>query len=102
MMESPSETTVVTILDKEYRVSCPADQTEALHAAARYLSDKMRDIRSVGKVIGIERIAVMAALNISYELMHTRSAAETEKNETREHLNLLLGKLDSALISVEK
>ena len=102
MMESPSETTVVTILDKEYRVSCPADQTDALHAAARYLSEKMRDIRTAGKVIGIERIAVMAALNISYELMNTRDAAATEKNETQEHINQLLGKLDNAMTSVEK
>lgn len=102
MMESPSETTVVTILDKEYRVSCPTDQTEALHAAARYLSDKMRDIRSVGKVIGIERIAVMAALNISYELMHTRNAVKTEQHDTQEHITQLLGMLDNALTSVEK
>ena len=102
MMESPSETTVVTILDKEYRISCPAEQTEALHSAARYLSDKMRDIRSAGKVIGVERIAVMAALNISYELMHTRDNAESEKNETQDHINELLSKLDGALTSVEK
>ena len=102
MMELPSETTVVTILDKEYRISCPAEQTDALHSAARYLSDKMRDIRSAGKVIGVERIAVMAALNISYELTHARNAAESEKNETQEHLDQLLGKLDTALTSVEK
>ena len=102
MMESPSETTVVTILDKEYRISCPAEQTEALHSAARYLSDKMRDIRSAGKVIGVERIAVMAALNISYELTNTRNAAETEQHDTQEHISQLMGMLDNALTAVEK
>lgn len=102
MMESPSETTAVNILDKEYRISCPHDQKESLRSAARYLSEKMRDIRTVGKVIGIERIAVMAALNISYELMQIRDSAESEKTDTKECIDQLLGKLDEALTSVEE
>ena len=100
MMELPS-TISVNILDKEYRVSCPPEEQEALQKAARYLNEKMRDIRAGGKVIGIERIAVMAALNLSYELMKNQDQAETEQADTQTHINQLLGKLDKALTNVE-
>ena len=101
MMESPPQTTSVNILDKEYRVSCPPEQLDALHTAARYLSEKMRDIRAGGKVIGVERIAVMAALNISYELTQTKTKLESEQLDTQEHLNQLMEKMDQAMADVE-
>ena len=96
-----SSTISVTILEKEYRVSCPRNEQEALQRAARYLNDKMRDIRATGKVVGVERIAVMAALNISYELMQGRNRAEVEQSDTQTHIEQLLGKLDQALAKVE-
>jgi len=65
--------TTVKILDTEYRVSCPPEEFESLQAAAAILSERMRDIRESGKILGVERIAVMAALNISYELLHERA-----------------------------
>lgn len=65
---SKSDTLNVRILDKEYCINCPAEERTNLQNAARYLDDKMREIRSSGKVVGVDRIAVMAALNISHEL----------------------------------
>ncbi|MEH6568461.1 MAG: cell division protein ZapA [Halioglobus sp.] len=62
-------TITVRILDKEYQVACPEDQQAELVVSAKYLDKQMRSIRDTGKVIGLERIAVMAALNISYELL---------------------------------
>lgn len=62
-------TVSVTILDKSYQVACPEDQQAELISSANYLDAQMRAIRDTGKVIGLERIAVMAALNISYELL---------------------------------
>ncbi|MCB1676107.1 MAG: cell division protein ZapA [Halioglobus sp.] len=62
-------TVTVKILDKEYQVACPQEQEAELIVSARYLDKQMRGIRQSGKVIGTERIAVMAALNISYELL---------------------------------
>lgn len=59
----------VTILDKSYQVACPPEQQADLLSSANYLDSQMRAIRDTGKVIGLERIAVMAALNISYELL---------------------------------
>ncbi|MBA6413532.1 cell division protein ZapA [Parahaliea sp. F7430] len=66
---SKPHTVSVRILDKDYQVASPEDQQAELILSARYLDQKMRAIRDSGKVIGIERIAVMAALNISYELL---------------------------------
>ena len=66
---SQGNTINVRILDKEYQVACPEDQQAELIVSAKYLDKQMRSIRDSGKVIGLERIAVMAALNISYELL---------------------------------
>lgn len=62
----------VQILGKEYPISCPADEQNELLTAARYIDDKMREIRDVGRIIGNERIAVMAALNIAHELLQLK------------------------------
>ena len=70
---SRPNTVSVDILEKEYQVACPPDEEMALTQAARYLDQHMRDIRSTGKVMGLERVAIMAALNISHELLALKS-----------------------------
>jgi cell division protein ZapA len=69
------DTVFVKILDKEYQVACPPEERDALRQAARNLDDRMRVIKSSGTVIGLERIAVMAALNLSYELQQASDQA---------------------------
>ena len=71
---SEKETTHVTvrILEKEYFVSCPSDERADLLDSAEYLNKKMREIRDTGKVVGADRIAVMAALNMANELLRLR------------------------------
>ena len=101
-MTDKSAVTSVHILDKEYRVACPKDNQDELHTAARYLNEKMHEIRSTGKVVGIERIAVMAALNISYELIQRRRQNEDEKQDNQKHIDQLLSRLDQALAAVEQ
>ena len=64
-----NDTVIVKLLDKDYQVACPEGQRDALAQSASYLDQQMRSIRANGKVIGLERIAVMAALNISNELL---------------------------------
>lgn len=64
-------TVTVKILDKEYKVACPEEQESELVVSAKYLDKQMRSIRDTGKVIGLERIAVMAALNLSHELLQS-------------------------------
>lgn len=62
----------VTILGRQFRVACTEDEQQELLKAVSYLDGKMREIRDSGKVIGVERIAIMAALNMAHELMSVR------------------------------
>jgi len=62
-------TVSVNILGKDYQVSCPEEEVEALTSAARFLDAKMAEIRGSGKVVGLDRIAVMAALNITNDFL---------------------------------
>lgn len=69
-----AETTKVQILDKDYLIACPESERQALTQSAGYLDSKMREIRASGKIHGLERIAVMAALNIAHEFLQKDSA----------------------------
>jgi cell division protein ZapA len=75
-MNRDSGVVKVYILDKEYLVSCPEEEREALQASAKYLNDRMVEIRGSGKVIGIDRIAVMAALNLAHEVVESGAKAD--------------------------
>ena len=63
----------VRILEKEYQVACPFEERSALLDAAEMLNGKMREIRDGGNVVGLDRIAVMAALNLANELLQSRN-----------------------------
>ncbi len=65
----------VRILDKEYQVACPDNEREALLESAELLNRKMREIRESGKVVGLDRVAVMAALNLSHEILQNQAMA---------------------------
>lgn len=75
----------VQILGKEYPISCPPEEQHDLLMAARYLDEKMRQIRGTGRVIGSERIAVMAALNIAHELLATWRIKTSSQNSQGVH-----------------
>ncbi|GGY73781.1 cell division protein ZapA [Marinobacter zhanjiangensis] len=92
MPKSPT-TVEVNILDKDYLVACPEDQQDALRRAARHLDNKMREIRTTGKVLGTERIAVMAALNITHELLDDNKVS----GDADQLLRSMDEKLDTAL-----
>jgi cell division protein ZapA len=65
----------VTILGREYRVACKENERAELRESVKYLDRRMREIRDAGKIAGAERIAVMAALNISNEMLHVKTDA---------------------------
>ena len=75
---SSSNNVTVQILDKEYSIICPQEERSNLVSAARYLDGKMREIRSSGKVVGADRIAVMAALNITHDLLHRQERPDVQ------------------------
>jgi len=87
----------VNLLDKEFLVACPKGEEEALRAAAHYLNERMRGIRDSGKVIGMERIAVMAALNITNELLRERGDDEGDAESTVQRIERLTAKLEAAI-----
>ena len=92
-----AKTLTVQILDKDYCIACPADERANLENAARYLDGKMREIRSGGKVIGADRVAVMAALNITHDLLHKQQRLDQEADSTRAKVRDLLERVDGAL-----
>ena len=71
------DSVTVSILDRDYQVNCPPGEEEALQASARLLDQQMRQIREKGKVFGMDRIAVMAALNIANELLTSKDRDES-------------------------
>lgn len=77
-MNSPA-TVRVRILDNDYQIACPPDEKERLLSAARYLDDKMRAIKAGGNVIGVDRVAVMAGLNIAHELLNNSALSQTDE-----------------------
>ena len=93
---SQANNVTVKILDKDYQVACPEEQEAELVVSAKYLDKQMRAIRDTGKVIGLERIAVMAALNISHELLQPNSEPDAS-DTTDDSVKRLSSKLNSAL-----
>ena len=86
----------VSIMGREFAVACPDDQRDALSKAAMHLDRKMREIQKSGKVIGMEKCAIMAALNITHELLSYQARkGETEKIGVA--LSGILKKLDVAM-----
>ena len=100
---SQPHTVTVKILEKEYQVACPQEQEAELVVSASYLDKQMRGIRDTGKVIGLERIAVMAALNISHELLQASEHSEADvAAPPGESVGRLSRKLDDALYQLRQ
>ncbi len=87
-------TVIVRILDKEYQVTCPPGQEAGLHQAAATLDKQMRDIRASGKIVGLERVAVMVALNSTYELLQGGSKSGQGDNATSKSQNEALKRVN--------
>ena len=87
----------IRILEKEYQVACPAQEKSDLIAAAELLNRNMQDIRDRGKVVGLDRVAVMAALNLANEVIKFRSRDETLNTTVGSRIESLRDKLDIAL-----
>ena len=92
----------VTILDRQYRVACPDDEREELMASVAYLDRKMREIKDSGKIAGADRVAVMAALNITHELLSAKTGAGFDLGEYKRRMQSMNSLVDEALASQEK
>lgn len=86
------------ILNKEIQVSCPAEAEEQLLEATLYLDKKMREISKNGRIIGVEKLAIIAALNITHELLSNRQQKEVYVQSVSAEIERLQNKLEDALI----
>ena len=100
-MSAKPKTLDVSIMGRNYRVTCADDEREALLAAVAYVDRKMTEIKAASKVAGTERIAVMAALNIANELLSVKVGGGFDIAELKRRMNLVQSKLDQALSQQE-
>ena len=97
MSRDANEPVAVSILDREFLVACTPDERPGLIAAANYLDSKMREMRNAARGAGLDRIAILAALNISHELLDARQQASTESTRLAEKLQAINAKLERAV-----
>ena len=87
----------VRILDKEYQVACPASERTNLLDSAEILNAKMREIRDTGRIVGLDRIAVMAALNMANELINANARDQELKGGISNRLKIISDRVDHVL-----
>jgi cell division protein ZapA len=101
MVDAP-KTVEVNLLGRTYRVACEDEEREALMQAVAYLDGKMNEIRRAAKVVGAERIAVMAALNVAHELLSVKLGAGFDVGQAKRRLTAIESRLDAAIAKQEK
>jgi cell division protein ZapA len=92
----------VNILDREFRVACPEDERAELQDAVAYLDKKMREIRDTGKIASVERIAIMAALNIAHELLTTRVGGGFDLADLKRRMQSMQATIDATLVDQDE
>lgn len=96
MSQDPARVSV-RILDRDYMIACPHAERPALLDAAEYLNARMREVRDSGKVVGLDRIAVMVALNMANELLQVRERGTRVAVEAGDKVRALRERVESAL-----
>lgn len=89
------------IMGREFCVTCPDEEREEIQLAAAYLDNKIQEIKAEGKVIDSDRIAIIAALSITHELLMLRTGTGFDMNEFRRRINSLKKKVDEVMIKTE-
>ena len=92
----------INVMGREFRVACPENEQKGLLEAVDYLNKKMSEIRDNGKVVGLERIAIMAALNIAHELLSTKVGGGFDIAEVKRRMNHMETLLDQAMYDQSK
>jgi cell division protein ZapA len=100
-MADGGDTVEVSLLGRTYRVACEEGERESLMQAVAYLDAKMNEIRTAGKVMGAERIAVMAALNVAHELLSVRLGSGFDLGQAKRRINAIESKIDAAIAKQE-
>lgn len=88
----------VNIMGREFTVSCSDEERPGLINAVNFLDTKMRDIRDSGKIIGVERIAIMTALNLSHELLSSKNGG-TDTVDYKRRIARMQDEIDKACVN---
>ena len=96
-MNDPYAQVSVRILDKEYQVACPANERTELLDSAEELNARMREIQDTGRVVGLDRIAVMAALNMANDLLRARARDQELDDDVSVRLRSISDRVESVL-----
>jgi cell division protein ZapA len=96
-MNAESKGLQINIMGREFRVACPEEEQKSLLDAVDYLNSRMQDIRSNGKVVGLERIAIMAALNITHEFLTTKVGDGFDMAELKRRMTRMENVLDQVM-----
>jgi len=95
-----TEPLTIKIMDKEYRVACPEEEKDNLKASADLLNEKLGEIKQQGSVIGTERIAIMAALNMSHEILHSQSLV-VEHGDLNQRIDELSERISNSMRDIQ-
>jgi cell division protein ZapA len=87
----------VRILEKEYQVACLPEERSELLDSAEFLNTRMREIRDAGSIVGLDRIAVMAALNLAHELLKMRGRGDAADTDVSQKIRQLRERVENAL-----
>lgn len=100
-MAIDNQTVTITLLDKQYQIACKPSEREELLESARLLNQNMLAIRQSGAVIGLERIAIMAGLNIAHELVKSQNSTQTN-DLISSGIERLRDKIDDSIKSLKR
>ena len=96
-MSADSKGLQISVMGREFRVACPENEQKGLLEAVDYLNKKMNEIRENGKIIGLERIAIMAALNITHELLTLRLSDGFDMGSFKRRMRQMAAAVDEAM-----
>lgn len=95
----PAPSVTITILGRDYQIACPPEEEEALRKSARYLDKQMEQVKGRGSSLGYEKIAVLAALNITHDLLKQSQKVDTSETDSLRELQNIEKKIDAILLA---
>jgi len=101
MTSQKANAVAISILGKEYLINCPEGEEDSLLKSSQHVDEKMREIRGSGKIIGSDRVAVMAALNIAHELVMLQDQTADVDDDSLDRLTQIQQRISSKLTEFE-
>ena len=96
-MNAEQKALTINVMGREFRVACPEGEEKPLLASVDFLNRRLREVKDAGKVVGNDRIAMMAALNIAHELLSQKGTKAVDAGDIRGRIISMQETLDRAL-----